>query len=61
MGPWDDEVESGFDDMFDLNKNGMLDSIERAFQMEFLDEMSKKDEFSDDDDDLWGGDDDGEF
>ena len=54
-------MKNGFDDMFDLNKNGMLDSIERAFQMEFLDEMSKKDEFSDDDDDLWGGDDDGEF
>ena len=53
-------MKNGFDDMFDLNNDGILDPVERAIQMEFLEEMSKEDDYSDDDD-LWGGDDDGEF
>ena len=34
----------GFDKMFDFNRNGKLDSWERAAQFQFMDEMSKNDE-----------------
>jgi len=44
-------MKNGFDDMFDLNNDGMLDPIERAFQMEFLDEMSREES------DTWEADD----
>lgn len=31
-----------FDDMFDFNRNGKLDSWERAAEFHFLDEMEKE-------------------
>ena len=31
----------GFDKMFDFNRNGKLDSWERAAQFQFMDEMMK--------------------
>ena len=34
----------GFDKMFDFNRDGKLDSWERAAQFQFMDEMSKNDE-----------------
>ena len=42
----------GFDKMFDFNRDGKLDSWERAAQFLFMDEMMKNDEKSifDDDD-----------
>ena len=44
----------GFDKMFDFNRNGKLDSWERAAQFQFMDEMMKDDEKSifDDDDEI---------
>ena len=33
----------GFDKMFDFNRDGKLDSWERAAQFQFMDEMSKED------------------
>ena len=42
----------GFDKMFDFDRDGKLDSWERAAQFQFMDEMMKNDEKSifDDDD-----------
>ena len=34
----------GFDKMFDFNRDGKLDSWERAAQFQFMDEMMKDDE-----------------
>ena len=31
-----------FDDMFDLNKDGKLDAMEKALQMQFLYEMEQE-------------------
>lgn len=44
----------GFDKMFDFNRDGKLDSWERAAQFQFMDEMMKDDEKSifDDDDEI---------
>ena len=44
----------GFDKMFDFNRDGKLDSWERAAQFKFMDEMLKDDEksISDDDDEI---------
>ncbi len=44
----------GFDKMFDFNRDGKLDSWERAAQFQFMDEMMKDDEKSifDDDDEM---------
>ena len=42
----------GFDKMFDFNRDGKLDSWERAAQFQFMDEMMKNNEkniFDDDD------------
>ena len=36
----------GFDKMFDFNRDGKLDSWERAAQFQFMDEMMKDDEKS---------------
>ena len=36
----------GFDKMFDFNRDGKLDSWERAAQFQFMDEMMKNDEKS---------------
>ena len=40
----------GFDKTFDFNRDGKLDSWERAVQFQFMDEMSKSDENSSFDD-----------
>ena len=48
----------GFDKMFDFNRDGKLDSWERAVQFQFMDEMSKEDSSNfdyDDEDDIFGG------
>ena len=44
----------GLDKMFDFNRDGKLDSWERAVQFQFMDEMSRSDERSsfDDDDEI---------
>ena len=44
----------GLDKMFDFNRDGKLDSWERAAQFQFMDEMMKDDEKSifDDDDEI---------
>ena len=42
----------GFDKMFDFNRDGHLDSFERAAQFQFMDDMMKHEEadsFDDDD------------
>ena len=48
----------GFDKMFDFNRDGKLDSWERAAQFQFMDEMLKEDhsssDFDDDEDDVFG-------
>ena len=36
MGFWDREVRDSFDSLFDLNRDGMLDPAEQAFQIDFL-------------------------
>jgi len=36
MGFWDREVRDSFDSLFDLNRDGMLDPAEQAFQLDFL-------------------------
>ena len=36
----------GFDKMFDFDRDGKLDSWERAAQFQFMDEMMKNDEKS---------------
>ena len=41
----------GFDKMFDFDRDGKLDSWERAAQFQFMDEMMKNDEKSIFDDD----------
>ena len=46
------KIMFGFDKMFDFNRDGKLDSWERAAQFQFMDEMMKDDEksiFGDDD------------
>lgn len=46
----------GFDKMFDFNRDGKLDSFERAMQFQFVDEMSREESY--DSENSW--DDDGE-
>ena len=48
------KIMFGFDKMFDFNRDGKLDSWERAAQFQFMDEMMKDDEksISDDDDEI---------
>ena len=38
----------GFDKMFDFNRDGKLDSLERAVQFQFMDDMLKEDHSSSD-------------
>lgn len=48
----------GFDKMFDFNRDGKLDSWERAAQFQFMDDMLKGDDsgsaFDDDEADVFG-------
>lgn len=39
-----------FDKMFDFNRDGELDIVERDAQFQYIDEMIREDSFSDDDD-----------
>ena len=36
MGFWDRNVENSFDSLFDMNRDGVLDPVEQAYQLEFL-------------------------
>ena len=51
MGFFDGKVEHGFDEMFDLNRDGKLTGVERAMQFDFLTRQSEK--WNDDDFDDW--------
>lgn len=53
MGFWDREINGPLDDMFDLDRDGMLDPGEEAFKYDFLNSF-----FDNDDDDYDGLDDD---
>ena len=48
----------GFDKMFDFNRDGKLDSLERAVQFQFMDDMLKEDhsssDFDEDEADVFG-------
>ena len=48
----------GFDKMFDFNRDGQLDSLERAVQFQFMDDMLKEDhsssDFDEDEADVFG-------
>ena len=48
----------GFDKMFDFNRDGKLDSLERAIQFQFMDDMLKEDhsssDFDEDEADVFG-------
>ena len=46
MDFFDREVDGGLDEMFDMNRDGVLDMNEQGFELEFLEEDD-----SDDDDD----------
>lgn len=50
MGFFDKDVENGFDEMFDLNKDGVLDPGEQAMQFAFVDKISRE-EYSDEEED----------
>ena len=52
MGFFDRQVNSGFDDMFDLNRDGVLDGFEQGLQFEYIDRTSRGlDPFDDSNDD----------
>lgn len=47
----------GFEKMFDFNRDGHLDTVERALQYQFLDEMNRsatEDGYDNDDEDVFG-------
>ena len=50
MGFFDKDVKNGFDKMFDLNKDGVLDPGEQAMQFAFVDKISRE-EYSDEEED----------
>ena len=64
MGFFDREVRDSFDGLFDLNRDGVLDPAEQAFQMDFItrdmeeqNNIDDEDELDiDDDDDFSSGD-----
>ena len=41
MGLFDDDVRDGFDAMFDFDRDGKLDLVERGMQFEFLEEEDR--------------------
>lgn len=51
MGFWDREVRDSFDEMFDYNRDGHLDSFEQAMQYDFFEESLKSDSSDEDDED----------
>lgn len=46
-----------FDDLFDFNDDGSMDTAERAMELGFIDEITNEDEYGDDEeeDDDYGG------
>ena len=50
MGLFDNDVEDSFDSLFDMDRDGKLDSSEENLKMEFIDDCLKSDSGSDDDD-----------
>ncbi len=44
MGFWDRNVENSFDSLFDMNRDGVLDSVEHGFQLDFLTRQMDEDE-----------------
>ena len=52
MGFWDRNVENSFDRMFDMNRDGILDPVEQAFQLDYIASQMEEENRSDDDDEL---------
>lgn len=42
MGNWGRKVENGFDSMFDLNGDGILDGVEESMQYLFMEQELKE-------------------
>lgn len=42
MGLFDRDIKNGFDEMFDLNRDGVLDPGEQAMQFAFVDRVSRE-------------------
>lgn len=51
MGFWNREVRDSFDEMFDFNRDGHLDSFEEAMKFEFIEESMKSGSSDDEDED----------
>lgn len=49
MGFWDRNVENSFDRMFDMNRDGVLDPVEQAFQLDYIASQMEEENRSDDD------------
>ena len=52
MGFFDRDVKNGFDEMFDLNKDGVLDPREQAMQYAFVDQVGREGYCNEEEDDL---------
>ena len=52
MGFFDREVQSSFDELFDLNRDGVLDPAEQAYQMDFITRDMEEQDDSDDEEEL---------
>lgn len=52
MGFLDRDVKNGFDKMFDLNKDGVLDPGEQAMQYAFVDKISREKYSGEEEDEL---------
>lgn len=52
MGFWDREVRDSFDNLFDFNRDGILDPAEQAFQLDFLTREMEGEAFEETDEDL---------
>ena len=52
MGFWDRNLENSFDRMFDMNRDGVLDPVEQAFQLDYIAGQMEEENRSDDDDEL---------
>ncbi len=51
MGFWDRKVEGSFDSLFDMNRDGTLDPVEQALQLDFLTRQMEEDNRSEEADD----------
>lgn len=49
---WDREVRDSFDNLFDFNRDGILDPAEQAFQLDFLTREMEGEAFEENDEDL---------